>query len=462
MALVSLRPIIFLTILLHFVASQQTNGSVSVGASLSATPDAKPWLSSSGEFAFGFQQVQGKDNFLLSIWYEKIPEKTIIWYPEGGPTVSTGSKVGLVDRRGLVLCDPQGKEIWSSGSISDLAYGYMNDTGNFMIVGSNSRNIWESFDHPADTILPTQVMARGGVINSKMGKTNFAGGRFQLRLLQDGNLVLNTLDMFSGSPANAYYTSGTRDSSNSTNSGFQLVFDATGYMYILRRNGERVGLTTRSSVPSGDYYHRATLDFDGVFTQYYYPKNPTEATSWKIIWFVPENICATKDSKACGLNNVCSLDDNRPNCECPLGFSLLDPNIPYGDCKPDFTPNCDEGESDHGGDVLDFIELTNIDWPSSDYVHMNPSNEQTCRTSCLNDCFCAVAIYRDSQCWKKQLPLANGKKDPSQNVKAFLKYKKIDGPSGPGENKSGTRENTSRRTLISVGSALLSAFLFRM
>ncbi|KAI3826539.1 hypothetical protein L1987_00587 [Smallanthus sonchifolius] len=88
-------------------------------------------------------------------------------------------------------------------------------------------------------------MPRGGVINSKMGKTNFTGGKFQLRLLQDGNLVLNTLDMFSGSTGNAYYISGTRDRSNSTNSGFQLDYDATGYMYILRRNGERVDLTTK-------------------------------------------------------------------------------------------------------------------------------------------------------------------------------------------------------------------------
>ncbi|KAM0052832.1 putative protein kinase RLK-Pelle-SD-2b family [Helianthus debilis subsp. tardiflorus] len=450
--------LISLAMLLHFVAAQQTIGSVSVGASLTATPDAKPWLSPSGEFAFGFKQIQGTDNFLLSIWYEKIPDKTIIWYPEDGPTVSTGSKVDLVNRRGLVLSDPQGKVVWSSESISDLAYGYMNDTGNFVILGSNSRNIWESFDHPADTIVPTQVVARGGpAINSRMGETNFAGGKFQLRMLLDGNLVLNTRDRFTGTPDNAYYTSGTLDSINSTNSGDQLIFDATGYMYILRRNGQRFTLT-EDSPPSGDYYHRATLDSDGVFTQYYYPKNATETTSWEVAWFVPENICRRRDSKACGLNNVCILDNNRPSCECPQGFSLLDPNTTNGDCKPNFTPSCDEDESNEGEDVFDFIELTNIDWPFSDFVNLNPSDEQTCRTSCLKDCFCAVAIYRDNQCWKKQLPLTNGYKDPAYNVKALLKYRKSDGPSGTGENRenrSGTGKDKSRTSWIFVGSVLL-------
>ncbi|KAL8262951.1 hypothetical protein R6Q59_024300 [Mikania micrantha] len=453
MALLPLHLIISLTILLQFVAAQQPNGSVSVGSSLTATPDANPWLSTSGEFAFGFQQVQGTDNFLLSIWYDKIPNKTIIWYPEGSPTVSPGSKVDLVDRRGLVLSDPQGKEVWSSNSISDLAYGYMNDTGNFVIVGRNSPNIWDSFNYPTDTMLPTQVMPRGGVINSKMSQMNFTGGRFQLRMLQDGNLVLNTRDMITGSPDNAYYISGTRDATNSTNSGDRLIFDATGYMYILRRNGERFTIT-EDSPPSGDYYHRATLDSDGVFTQYHYPKNSTEPTSWRVTWFVPEDICKKIDSKACGLNNVCSLEGNRPTCECPKGFSLVDNNTLNGDCKPYFTPSCDENESNDVEDVFDFIELTNIDWQRSDFASLNPSNEQNCRTSCLKDCFCAVAIYRDNQCWKKQLPLKDGYKDPAYNVKALLKFRKIDAPPETGENKSGT-DDKSRRSLIFIGSALL-------
>ncbi|KAM0052831.1 putative protein kinase RLK-Pelle-SD-2b family [Helianthus debilis subsp. tardiflorus] len=305
MALIPLCLIISLTVLLHYAAAQRTNGSLSVGASLTATPDAKPWLSSSGEFALGFQKVEGTDNYLLSVWYEKIPDKTIFWYPEGGLTVATGSKVDLADRRGLVVSDPQGKEVWSSGSSSDLAYGYMNDTGNFVIVGSNSSNIWESFKYPSDTILPTQVLPIVGVVNSKMGKTNFTGGKYQY--------------------------------------------------------------------------------------------------------------------------------------------------------------------SNHGGDVLDFIELTNINWIGSDFASLNPSNEQTCRTSCLKDCLCKVAIYRDSQCWKKQLPLKNGFKDPSNNVKALVKFSKIDGPSGTGGNKtgtggnktgageaqSGTGEDKSGRSLIFVGSVLL-------
>ncbi|GKB67628.1 G-type lectin S-receptor-like serine/threonine-protein kinase LECRK3, partial [Tanacetum coccineum] len=390
----------------------------------------------------------------LSIWYDKIPDKTIIWYPQGNSMVSRGSKVELLDGSGLVLTDPQGTRVWSSMSVSNLAYGIMNDTGNFVLVGSDSRNIWESFDSFADTMLPTQVMARGGVINSKLSETNFTGGRFQLRLLQDGNLVLNSRDIASGYTYKAYYISNTYDASNSTNSGDQLIFDATGILYILKRNGERSELTPRDALPSKDYYHRATLGFDGVFTQYYHPKNSDGNTSWSILWLEPENICqdiiSDEGSGACGFNSVCSLNGaRRPNCECPPGLSLIDSRDPYGDCKLNFTPSCEETYSGE----IDFVELTSIDWPQSDYVHMESTSVDECKDSCMNDCLCAVAIHDRNQCWKKKLPLSNGWTNESLNTKAFLKFQK--GKITPRSPYVFPRSRDDRKTLITIGSSLL-------
>ncbi|CAH1441560.1 unnamed protein product [Lactuca virosa] len=418
--------LVFLTIFLRLITAQHNDGSVSLGALLTAAPNVTPWLSSSGEFAFGFQQVQGIDNFLLSIWYDKIPDKTIIWYPKEGLMVPTGSKVELTGGSGLVLSDPQGTEVWRSGSISAVH----------------------------------QVMEIGGGMNSTISATNFSGGRFQLRFQQDGNLVLSSRDILSGNAYGAYDSSGTADATNSTNIGEKVIYDAMGYIYILKRSGERFGLSQRDTVPSGDYYHRATLDYDGVFRQYYHPKNATGNTSWEVILSMPENICNISmrmDSGACGYNNVCSLDGNRRKCECPQGFSLLDPNNPSGDCKPDFTPKCDQVESNN----IDFIELDNIDWPESDYEHMDPSNEDTCKSSCLEDCFCAVATYSNNQCWKKRFPLSNGRMTPG--VKPFVKYRIGDIPlqSPPRQNPFRLPgEKKDRRSLIVVGSVLLATSVF--
>ncbi|CAH2040887.1 unnamed protein product [Thlaspi arvense] len=138
----------------------------------------------------------------------------------------------------------------------------MNDTGNFMLLHSDSSLEWESFQNPTDTMLPTQAMNSGGVLYSRQSETNFAHGRFHFRLLQEGNLVLNTRDVQSNFAYEPYYNSGTDDSSNTANSGYQVVFNQTAQMYILKRNNQRMDLTMDLVPSTKDHYHRATLNFD--------------------------------------------------------------------------------------------------------------------------------------------------------------------------------------------------------
>ncbi|WJX91817.1 hypothetical protein P8452_73540 [Trifolium repens] len=57
----------------------QTKSTIAIGDSFTATTSTSPWLlSPSGDFAFGFLPLKETDLFLLSIWYAKISEKTIV------------------------------------------------------------------------------------------------------------------------------------------------------------------------------------------------------------------------------------------------------------------------------------------------------------------------------------------------------------------------------------------------
>ncbi|CAL5354251.1 unnamed protein product [Camellia sinensis] len=455
-----------LLFLLPFSIVARTNGTVAVGTSITANNKDTPWLSPSGVFAFGFKPLEEKNLFLLSVWYYKIPDQTIVWYGHDGVPVSIGSKLGLTVDRGLVLSDPQGKELWNSQLIlnNNVAHGFMNDTGNFVLVSSDSVNPWESFKNPTDTMLPTQIMESGGVIVSRLSETNFSQGRFQLRLLQDGNLVLNTRDIPSNFAYDAYYNSSTSDYSNSSNSGYQVIFDDKGVMYILRRNNEIFYITPQGMLfPATEYFHRATLDFDGVFTQYYHPKTFNSSTKWTRIWSQPDNICVDigggEGSGACGFNSICRLNDNqRPDCKCPPRYSLLDPNNTYGSCKPNFTQSCLEDDIMSAEDIYDFETLISTDWPTSDYEHFKPATEAQCKRSCINDCFCAVAILGEGSCWKKKLPLSNGREDNVVNRHAFLKFRKSNPRTLPSPLVPETKKNQG--TLILVGSVLLGSSVF--
>ncbi|CAI8602345.1 unnamed protein product [Vicia faba] len=88
-----------------------------------------------------------------------------------------------------------------------------------------------------------------------------------------------------------------------------------------------------------------------------------------------------------------SLPDKRPTCQCPKSYSLVNPDDPYGSCKPDFIQGCEEDELSKRKDLYDFEVLINTDWPFSDFVLQRPFTEELCKEACMGDCMCSVAIF---------------------------------------------------------------------
>ena len=54
----------------------------------------------------------------------------------------------------------------------------MHDNGNFVLYDSNSRIIWQSFDHPTNTLLPGQRLPPGKEIFSSASETDYGRGIF--------------------------------------------------------------------------------------------------------------------------------------------------------------------------------------------------------------------------------------------------------------------------------------------
>ena len=65
----------------------------------------------SGDFAFGFQLV-GIGDFLLAIWFNKIPEKTVVWSANRDNLVQSRSRVQLTTDGDFMLSHPKGEQIW--------------------------------------------------------------------------------------------------------------------------------------------------------------------------------------------------------------------------------------------------------------------------------------------------------------------------------------------------------------
>ncbi|KAG9154838.1 hypothetical protein Leryth_019543 [Lithospermum erythrorhizon] len=445
--------------------------------------DSSSWLSPNGVFAFGFRRPGDQDLFLLAIWFEKIPDKTIVWYANGDNPAGKESKIELTNDGQLKLTGSRGEVLWEAESSSNRpTHAALLDSGNFVLGNGNSSSyIWESFKHPADTILPTQVLEVGAVLSSRKSPTNYSRGKFQMRFLSNGDLVLNPIVLPSGLAYPSYYQSGTADDSNRVNSGIRVTFNDSGEIYINRRNGNATKLTSGSFVSTKDNYVRASIDFDGLFTLYAHPKAPNNGTwvySWSSIWFVPEDICSSmvgdggigswigdEGSGACGFNAICTLDSaGRPACNCLPGFSYTDTNNKYSDCKQEKVQRCDPGVSNQD-ELYDMRELPNTYWPTSaNYDRFPLTNEDDCRRSCLNDCNCLLTTMKEGNCWKKKMPISNGRVERDTYGKALVKVPRFDNSSKVSESTNsdkGPKDNSALNLVLAIllGSSVFLNFL---
>lgn len=330
--LISLLQLIIVSPFLSAIlAATQPNCNIPLRSSVSADrnsppwQNSPPWLSPSGEFAFGFRPLprstsNNQDLHLLSIWYNKIPEQTIVWSENARP-VPEGSRIQLTNEGLLILYDPRDVEIWRAQTGDQRSTcGAMLDSGNLVLINTDSNYIWESFSVPTDTILPGQSLNRGGNLTSRQSETNFADGRFQLRVQNDANIVLLTIFLPTEFVNGAYWSSRTIR----PNSDSHLVFDEAGFIYIREGNKNIGNITNKDMGSRKDFYHMARLDADGVFRHYQHPKRNYAvdtrgcSSSWSIVQTTPEDICSAifedLGSGACGYNSYCVNSNGRPSC----------------------------------------------------------------------------------------------------------------------------------------------------
>lgn len=282
-------------LLLVFLRLIYSQNSIPVGTTLTAAPNSVPWRSSpAGDFALGFQQLQGNDNlYILSIWFDKIPNKTIAWFERSSYPVPGGSTLRLEAAGGLVLNHPQGRLLYNTSTGGQVDHATFNDTGNLALRRSNSSILWESFRNPTDTILPAQTVELDETLVSRKSEANFSMGRFYATVNRESDFAFYTKSVPSNSEYEAmYYSSYSFTSSpNASEAAVRVVFSSEAVISVVKRNGQEQVLSPSSIQPSSDNYYRATLDWDGVFTQYFHPKTSGNSPGWQVAKSWPIDIC---------------------------------------------------------------------------------------------------------------------------------------------------------------------------
>ena len=260
MALASGFLLLILSILFVEARTQPNQfGEIPLGSQLSPISETNSsWLSPSGHFAFGFFS-QG-NGFAVGIWMVGPPNNTVVWTANrDDEPVSFNATIHLSEEGKLFLRTAQGNEnlIANVSEVADSAS--MLDSGNFVLY-SGSSVIWQSFDHPTDTILVGQNLTFNDKLVSSVSSSNHSSGRFLLPLQTDGNLVAYPKKSASLS-VDAYWSS---DTFQDDKKGLSLYLNNQGFLLMDTVSTKPV-LLARSSYSCNNKttIFRATLDADG-------------------------------------------------------------------------------------------------------------------------------------------------------------------------------------------------------
>ncbi|KAK0606668.1 hypothetical protein LWI29_002467 [Acer saccharum] len=395
--------------------AQETTNRIELGSSITAGSNSS-WQSPSGDFAFGFYPL-ANGHFLAGIWFDKIPEKTLVWSANRDDPAQMGSTVNLTLNGQLVLTHSNGTEIFIDNS-TFTSSALLQDKGNLVLLDSSSKIIWESFDSPTDTILLGQVLPMGTKLYSNAnGAIDYSTGKYRLEIQMDGNLVLSAFRFAD----RGYWNSITAGKKN-----VSLVFNqSTALMYIVDDTGIVSSMTTEVPTPIENYYHRATITDRGNLQQWVY--NKRGGNRWTLVWQRITEPCIV--NTICGVFGFCSSPDNKEvNCKCLPGYSPLDPNNPSRGCYPNVMVDfCDANStaSDFAIEVIENADFLNDEF--ADLSHFRTTDVNECEKAVMDDCLCAAGVWYDSTCTKKRLPLLNARRSyPSTNDRvAFIKVSQM-------------------------------------
>ncbi|KAM3755128.1 hypothetical protein ACB098_02G016800 [Castanea mollissima] len=425
-----------LILLLNFCGLHaQISPNISLGSSITAGSNAS-LRSLSGDFAFGFYALQSS-LYLVGVWFDRIPEKTLVWSANRDHPVEPGSSIQLTSAGELVLAYVNGSnlQIYSGAAAS---VGTMENNGNFVLRDNSSRILWRSFDSPTDTLLQGQFLVEGQMLYSNAkGISNYSTGEFKLEMQTDGNLVLSAYHY--SDPG--YWTT-------------QTFGDRNASMYLVNGIGDVIYSITRSvTSPVEDYYHRATVEYHGNLQQYIYHKR--NGSGWKRVWRAGNDPCFV--TSICGINGMCTSSDNETvSCSCLPGYIPLDPSDVSKGCYQENVVNyC----TDPSMRNFSMMVIEDADFPpdvyEGDLGQLRDVNVEGCKKAVMDDCYTWAASWVDSRCLKKRMPLLNARKSSStKGSVAFIKVpNKKSEPGLPTK-----RKNFNIRVLLAIGLIISAAF----
>ncbi|KAK4411418.1 G-type lectin S-receptor-like serine/threonine-protein kinase SD2-2 [Sesamum angolense] len=236
-------------------------------------------------FRLGFFAPNDEFKWYLGIWYASIPIPTYVWVANrekpiknllsASAEITGDGKLAVIDQDSRTL-------MWETSNVEKASDLRLFEQGNLVLLSSDGRIVWRSFDFPTDTWLPGMNLTAEQRLTSWKSSIDPAPGRFDF------------IDPFT--PMATF-----------------------GYTEVPLESGIKPPLT------------RFVLDHMGQLKQFTWSQ---QSEVWNTFWSQPENVCRVY--ALCGNLGFCNGKPFNP-CECLNGFRPID-SVSWG--KEDFSEGC--------------------------------------------------------------------------------------------------------------------------
>ncbi|KAL8132320.1 hypothetical protein AgCh_007983 [Apium graveolens] len=346
--------------------------------------DGDTIVSPDGTFELGFFSPGNSKNRYLGMWYS-ISSSTVVWVANREIPINSTLGVLKLTSSGILsifrnTSDPT--PVWSSNTSFSVQnpVAELRENGNFVIREENDDNpdkfLWQSFDHPTDTLLS----------GMKLGKNFVTGQESHLSCWKN-----------SDDPARGEYS---------------YSMDSTGYPHNAIRKGQNVTFQTGawnglrySGRPksSGNtmYTHKVVISKEEVYYMFEVINSSVsrlminqsgkgqrwiwlqQAQKWKLFYEVPSDNC--DNYNICGAYGNCNIN-NGPVCGCLEKFDPKDlDSWSKGDwgngCTRKKPLDCQKGDGFH--------KYSHIKVPDTLSTWIDERiNLKECKKECLKNCSC--------------------------------------------------------------------------
>ncbi|KAG0548909.1 hypothetical protein BDA96_01G208200 [Sorghum bicolor] len=352
-------------------------------------------ISDDGTFALGFFSPSNstqKHYFYVGIWYNKIPKDNVVWVANRATPVTDPSSatLALTNTSNLVLSSTNSQMLWtaniSSASETTAGEATLDNTGNFILRTSEGVVLWQSFDYPADTLLPgmkfrvthhwrtqhalQRLVSWNGPQDPALGSFSYGADpeEFLRHFIWNGSRPSWRSPVWS-----SYLEVGP----------YMESIKSTIYLTVSNDDGE---VYMSFGIPGGSSSStviKIKMDYSGKIEILIWNSNILE---WDVLEAEPSHECSTYGY--CGPFGYCDNTEPNATCKCLDSFEPIsnkdasNGKLPEG-CRRKETL-CEENTS--------FLTLTTMKIPDK-FVYVKNRSFDECTAECASNCSCIGYAY---------------------------------------------------------------------